>query len=90
MIYTRFGSPVEIVADCGEHTFTDIDEDGSEFLYENIRLVKLHIGEGRYTFYFTHFLKAEGGDFEIAQALNEAPTLKLKGKDLDKALYLAS
>lgn len=81
MIYNRWGTKLNIVANCGSYaTPTGIWS-----------LVKAQpVGDTVFTFYFAETLRADKGLNEIMLAVSSAPRVKLNKKQLETALYIAS
>ena len=80
MIYTRFGSRVEIAANCGEcHP---------KGFRASLTLLKIryHGTTGGGNYYFMEFLRATGSWPEIQRAVGAAPSTTLVGKELSEAI----
>ncbi len=78
MIYTRFGTPVTIIADCGEQK--------PAYLRFASRLLKVRSTEsGKERFQFEFTLHATGGWPEIEQAYKDVPKVALSKKELKQA-----
>ncbi len=83
MIYTRFGTEVELLAYCGKHQPKGF----------SVPLMLLHVrhrdddSEG---YQFAAFLKADGGINAIESAVDALPEVTLTGKALKAALKDAS
>ncbi len=90
MIYTKMRGKVRVVENCGLHK--------PNGLRYPVRLLKLEwlsdddksepTGEFRY--YFMDYLRADGAWEEIVEAVDAAPVVELKGKELQKAIKEAS
>lgn len=88
MLYTRWGSPVTLVAHCGEH------ERRSGFSPQRVTLLRVRFRdwpgmpmiEG---YHFLHTLLADGGEEEIRTALLGLSSCFLDGPELKTALIVA-
>lgn len=83
MIYSRWGIPLQIVADCALVRF-DGDDEGITRL---VRAIRRDDGATRH--YFAHTLRADGGVEEIQAAIDAAPRRAPKGRELTRAIQEA-
>lgn len=78
-IYTRFGSPVEVIADCGECQ--------PEGYRATLTLLKVRYTESKEEgYYFMEFLKASDAWSEIQRAIWAAPDVTLTSEEFNKAI----
>lgn len=79
MIYTRFGSEVELTAYCGKHSQKGYP---APLMLAKVR----YLDDGSEGYQFVHTLKADGGIAEIDTKVDALPEVALEGKELKAAL----
>jgi hypothetical protein len=81
MIYTRFGEPVKVIAQCGSHT--------PQGFKVPVIMVRVQFDDQRIRHQFVEFLKADKGFQEIFDSYTSAPFVHLRGGELIKAIQEA-
>ena len=82
MIYSRWGSTVEIKADCGKHSLR-------EYFPLPVQLVRTQRDDSEIRYYFVHTLRADEGIPEIVEAIRHVPKVKLDESTFEKAVQQA-
>lgn len=70
MIYHRFGSPVQIIGNCG---MFKRDEFEGEPIVNNLVYIQFDNGSGKFGYAWAEFLRADDGWQEIKLAIDVAP-----------------
>jgi len=83
-IYSNFGCEIEINGYCGKHK----PRNGSMMTADLVRAFRKDDGATRY--YFTAYLRADGGINAIDDAVAAAPKIELTGAELRTAIEQAS
>jgi hypothetical protein len=82
MIVTRFGSEIEITADCGDHTIPGFRSP--------VAIVRGTFRDGSGSCYFAVFtLRADGGFAELAEARARAPKVQISPAEVAETIERA-